>query len=96
MADKEVLQGGYMRVHLHPKRFHAAHTADWTVRNVWAAYARTPICRILRLPDSQLGRSPCDAIMLLRFEHPVLSDCSVVGCAVQSAAQYSACVDGMG
>lgn len=32
MADATVTEGGYMRVHLHPKRFHAVYTTDWKVR----------------------------------------------------------------
>lgn len=32
LSNQEVVQGGYMRAHLHPKRFHAAYTADWPGR----------------------------------------------------------------
>ncbi len=34
MADAAVTEGGYMRVHLHPKRFHAVYTTDWKVRRL--------------------------------------------------------------
>ncbi len=37
LADQQVQAGGYLRVHVHPKRFPAAHQVDWASRVVAVA-----------------------------------------------------------
>mmetsp|Transcript_13179 Transcript_13179/g.39888 ORF Transcript_13179/g.39888 Transcript_13179/m.39888 type:complete len:696 (-) Transcript_13179:1737-3824(-) len=59
MTDAPVTEGGYMRVHLHPKRFHAVYTTDWKARVLaegkdYAVLNKPPAVQVTPTVDNML------------------------------------------